>query len=512
MTGKRELTDFFRRILVWNVIRLLQFLYNLSYLTGVQTIRIFRRALHRLFRFLHPLGDLFLRLYIRFLRRWVRFIHFVLVKIGRNLRWESGKIRHAHREHGFRNAWNHAKEAHQYRAVLAAAGQIVLPFMAILVLIGTVWFWNQQTWGLYLDYGDEEPAIVQDEGVFEKASEMMNQRMTYDTAAETDMNLHASYRLGIVAQSAFENPSEICDRLIQVSDDVISEASGLYVNGELHSIVRSSTDLRYTLEEMLQKEAERTKAESAEFLENVEVVNGLFPTDRILSQEVLQSDLEAALHIKIIRTETYTESVPYKTVTQKDSSQYTDYSKVTQAGKNGEKTCVDKVTYVGDEEIGREEISRKVTKEPVNKVVVVGTKKRPTGETPGEASGIFTWPSPVVCNISSYFAARWGTTHWGLDFSNGNSYGQTIVAADGGTVSYVKLHNYGYGYHLLIDHGNGYQTMYAHASKILVTSGQKVAKGQPIALIGSTGDSTGPHLHFEIIKNGSKVDPLPYLQ
>ena len=512
MAEKKKQIDFFRRILVWNAIRVLQFFYNLSYLTGVQTIRIFRRALRRVFRFLQPLGDLFLRLYARFLRRWVRFVHFAVVKIGKNLRWESGKIRHAHREHGFRNAWKHMKESYQHRAVLAAAGQVVLPLAAILFLVGTVWFWNQQTWGLYLDYGDEEPAIVQDEGVFEEASEMMNQRMTYDTAAETDVNLHAAYQLGIVSETAFEDSTEICDRLIQISDDVIGEASGLYVNGELYGVVRSSTDLRYTLEEILQDEKERTNAESAEFLESIEIVNGLFPTERMITQEVLRSDLEAALHVKTMRTETYTESIKYKTVTQKDSSQYTDYSKVIQEGKNGERTCVDQVTYVGDEEIGREEISRKVTKEAVNKVVVVGTKKRPTGETPGEASGTFIWPSPVVRNISSYFGARWGTTHWGLDFSNGNSYGQTIVAADGGTVSYVKLHNYGYGYHLLIDHGNGYQTMYAHASKILVSSGQKVAKGQAIALIGSTGDSTGPHLHVEIRKNGSKVDPLPYLQ
>ena len=286
----------------------------------------------------------------------------------------------------------------------------------------------------------------------------------------------------------------------------------MYVNGELTGVVRSSTDLRYLLETMLSDKKAEQKADSAEYLESVELINGLFPTERIESADKVRKTMEDELHIMVSRKETYTESISYKTVTQKDSSQYTDYSKVTQQGKEGERTCVDTVYYVGDEEVRREEVSREVTREPVNKVVVVGTKKRPTGKTPGEASGTFTWPSPVVRNISSYYGSRWGTTHQGLDFSNGNSYGQTIVAADGGTVSYVKLQNYGYGYHLVIDHGNGYQTMYAHASKILVSAGQKVAKGQPIAQIGNTGDSTGAHLHFEIIKNGTKVDPLPYLQ
>ena len=98
-----------------------------------------------------------------------------------------------------------------------------------------------------------------------------------------------------------------------------------------------------------------------------------------------------------------------------------------------------------------------------------------------------------------------------MDISNGNSYGQTIVAADAGVVSYVKKSNVGYGYHLEIDHGNGTTTLYAHTSEILVQPGEKVFKGQPIALVGSTGDSTGAHLHFEIHKNGVAVNPLEYV-
>ena len=181
-------------------------------------------------------------------------------------------------------------------------------------------------------------------------------------------------------------------------------------------------------------------------------------------------------------------------------------------GQNGVQECVDEVTYVNGVEVSRESISRRTITEAVDKQVVVGTKKRPTGSTPGEASGILMWPVPSIHNITSYYEWRWGTMHTGLDISGGNSYGKTIVAADGGTVSYVRYSNVGYGNHLQIDHGNGTSTLYAHTSKILVSSGQKVAKGQPIALIGSTGDSTGAHLHFEVIKNGQKVDPLDYVQ
>ncbi len=490
---------------------LLQFLYNITYITGAQTLRILKRLEKRVDRFLYPLRDLCHRIYLRFFRKKLRMAHYSRVKIRSNLRWESDNLQAVRQKHGIRSAISHFWQARQHRAILSAVGHVVFPLVALLVLGGTIWFWNQQTYGLYLSYGEGESAVVADEGVFDEASEMMNQRMMFETATATEINTVASYRLGIMEETQFTDASVICDNLIRSSDDVISDACGVYINGELGGVVRSSTDLRYVLETLLREEKEKSEALSADYLESLEIVSGLFPTSSILSTDVLRQRLETKLHICVVKEETVEEEIPYKTVTQKDDSQYTDYSKVIQEGESGLRTCVDRVSYVEGEEVSREEISQEVTKEAVNRIVVVGTKKRPTGKIPGEASGIFTWPSPIVRNISSYYGARWGTTHWGLDFSNGNSYGQTIVAADGGTVSYVKLHNYGYGYHLLIDHGNGYQTMYAHASKILVSSGEKVAKGQPIALIGSTGDSTGAHLHFEIIKNGEKVDPLPYL-
>lgn len=489
----------------------LQFLYNTAYITGAQTLRILKRLETRVDRFLYPLRDLCHRIYLRFFRRRVRMLRYSWVRIRSNLRWESGKLRAVRQEHGIRRAVSHFRQAHQHRAILSAVGHIAFPLVSVALLAGTVWFWNQQNYGLYLSYGEEGSAVVADESVFDTASEMMNQRMMFETATATEINTVATYQLGIIEESQFTDAATICDDLIRSSDDVISEACGVYINGELGGVVRSSTDLRYVLETILREKKEEEKALSVDYLESLELVNGLFPTSSILSTDVFRDRMESQLHICVVKEETTEEEIPYKTITQKDDSQYTDYSEVVQEGKNGLRTCVDRVSYVDGEEISREEVSQEVTEEAVSRIVVVGTKKRPTGKIPGEASGIFTWPSPIVRNISSYFGARWGTTHWGLDFSNGNSYGQTIVAADGGTVSYVKLHNYGYGYHLLIDHGNGYQTMYAHASEILVSAGEKVAKGQPIALIGSTGDSTGAHLHFEIIKNGQKVDPLPYL-
>ena len=133
--------------------QLLQTVYNVTYITGIQTIRILFRVKRRVLRFLYPLGDLFRRLYGRFLRRRVRFLHYTGTRILQNLRWESGKFKRVRQEHGIRRALSQRKKAWQLRAVLTVAGQIALPCAAILFLLGTIWFWNGRNYGLYLSYG-----------------------------------------------------------------------------------------------------------------------------------------------------------------------------------------------------------------------------------------------------------------------------------------------------------------------------------------------------------------------
>ena len=92
-----------------------------------------------------------------------------------------------------------------------------------------------------------------------------------------------------------------------------------------------------------------------------------------------------------------------------------------------------------------------------------------------------------------------------------NAFGTPIYAADAGVVIYAGWDNTGYGNMTLIDHGNGFRTRYAHQSAFKVSVGQQVSKGQLIGLMGSTGRSTGPHLHFEIIYNGVRQNPMRYL-
>ena len=128
-----------------------------------------------------------------------------------------------------------------------------------------------------------------------------------------------------------------------------------------------------------------------------------------------------------------------------------------------------------------------------------------TGSGEPSAAG-FIWPCDGV--VVSGFGMRWGRMHEGIDI--GCAYGTPNRAAASGTVIYAGWLG-GYGNLVVIDHGNGLSTAYAHASSILVSVGQSVSQGQTVSLVGSTGNSSGPHLHFEVRVNGVAVDPLPYL-
>lgn len=147
---------------------------------------------------------------------------------------------------------------------------------------------------------------------------------------------------------------------------------------------------------------------------------------------------------------------------------------------------------------------------------VIYTVKPRTYVAPPETNQVYTAPVavsgkmlwPITCrHISQYFK---GWRHTGTDIAC--SYGSPIYAAADGVVSRIQYLNYGYGYNIVIDHGGGMKTLYAHTSRIDVVEGQHVDQGEIIAREGSTGRSTGPHLHFEVIINGQKVNSLNYIR
>lgn len=133
-----------------------------------------------------------------------------------------------------------------------------------------------------------------------------------------------------------------------------------------------------------------------------------------------------------------------------------------------------------------------------------------SGGGSANASGSFLWPVASYVYVSSRFGLRvhpiTGKTksHTGIDIAS--NQGTAVYASDGGSVTLAGW-NGGYGNCIMIDHGNGYVTLYGHLSSISVSVGQTVSQGATIGAVGSTGNSTGPHLHFEVLKNGTRIDP-----
>jgi murein DD-endopeptidase MepM/ murein hydrolase activator NlpD len=121
-------------------------------------------------------------------------------------------------------------------------------------------------------------------------------------------------------------------------------------------------------------------------------------------------------------------------------------------------------------------------------------------------NGVVSWP--VSGAVTSGYGLRWGRMHEGIDIAVGE--GTPVRAAAAGTVIYAGWLG-GYGNLVVVDHGNGLSTAYAHNSSLGVGVGQSVAAGQVVSYSGNTGNSTGPHVHFEVRVNGSAVDPLGYL-
>jgi murein DD-endopeptidase MepM/ murein hydrolase activator NlpD len=208
------------------------------------------------------------------------------------------------------------------------------------------------------------------------------------------------------------------------------------------------------------------------------------------------------ISVKTVGVETFAEVVPYKTIYQESDKYYEGDEIVSVAGQDGKNKVKARLTRIDGEITDRENLEVEEIIPVVDRVVIKGTAERP----PTVGCGKFI--RPCTLPIYYHFGWRWGRMHEGIDMSGPS--GTPIIAADGGTVITAGWYQ-GYGLAVIIDHQNGYKTLYGHCSTLAVSVGDKVYQGQHIANVGSTGNSTGPHLHFEIWINGTKVDPEPYI-
>ncbi len=265
-----------------------------------------------------------------------------------------------------------------------------------------------------------------------------------------------------------------------------------YIDGHFIGTVRTPSEAG-TILEILASDAKKASASS------------LYP--RFVAGESFSSAADILKNAEAasgIQTEivTNTVSVPFPTETVEDASLFLGESTVQTEGVPGVRTVVRQIKKQDGEVLSEEILSDTVTIEPVCALLSVGTKPKP----PGIGSGEFCLPLSEI-SVSSPFGTRGAKMHEGIDLAA--MEGTPIFAADSGTVTFSGVCE-GYGNLIILDHQNGYSTYYAHCSVLYAATGATPQKGEVIAEVGSTGKSTGPHLHFEIRKENIPQNPTSF--
>ncbi len=218
-----------------------------------------------------------------------------------------------------------------------------------------------------------------------------------------------------------------------------------------------------------------------------------------LEQELNVTDYVAFADVIVYEEELVEETISYQTEIEESEELYRGESETKQEGQDGEKEVHYAIERVNGEVSERETINEEIVKEAVDEIIVEGTKV-----IDSRGTGDFVWPA-VGGYISSQYGPRWGSFHSGIDIARPSN--RDILATDNGTVEKISYDANGYGHYIVINHNNGYKTLYAHLEQVDVSVGQTVPKGSKIGVMGTTGRSTGVHLHFEVSENGTTINP-----
>jgi murein DD-endopeptidase MepM/ murein hydrolase activator NlpD len=231
---------------------------------------------------------------------------------------------------------------------------------------------------------------------------------------------------------------------------------------------------------------------------------GMNPERISIGQKINLTAVKPIINVLAVSRQTDLVQLAFDVEEKKDSKLYFGDEKVVQQGKPGKKSVTYQVTRRNGALLERKVLSEEVLEQPQTKIVAKGSKMLLASRS--GASGRLAWPK--VGSVISPFGRRGGSMHEGVDISG--STGEPVAASASGTVVRAGWYS-GYGKCVDISHGDGVVTRYGHLSKISVSTGQKLSRGQIIGRVGSTGRSTGPHLHFEVIVNGQPRNPVNYL-
>jgi murein DD-endopeptidase MepM/ murein hydrolase activator NlpD len=433
----------------------------------------------------------------------------------------------------------------------------VAPLVALVLCIVIISTMMNLNYALEVNYNGQTVGFIENESVYDSARKIIQNRMVSgdDGAIWSDDTV---LRIAVVEPGAVATQDVMADSLLQASGSEIAQATGIYIGGTFYGATTAPDMLENQLNEMrapyeqiaqqLGENAYARFARDVELKDAVYLIDQVVPFDNLMNEIASQSpqdiyyhaevgeslediaakngitidtlkalnpglvDLtengasllvargEPLLRVKTVQSVTEVVPVAYTTVTTRDSSRTGIF--ITQEGVAGERTITRELEYDSNGEIVSELIiSDEVTKEPTPQLVLIGSNV-----SSGGSGGILAWPTGPYQRISRGWIPG---VHQGIDIAG--EYGTAILAAESGTVTLSAYTTVGYGHYVIIQHSSGMSTLYGHCSTLLVEQGQYVQRGELIALMGSTGNSTGNHLHFEVRINNVRVPTEDWL-
>ena len=350
----------------------------------------------------------------------------------------------------------------------------------------------------------------------QKSAEFLDE-YDYDVDYTNDVTIETVSAINVVYSSVSEAADLLSDKL-----HFVANATSVYIDNEFVFYVANDTAAVEIVSEAKAYFADANDPNvnrvytsekislQAETVECDEVLNSTEAVNVLLYGSVRKgAEIDPIITVNVDRVVVETAALPYETERVENDSLARGTEQVVTAGVDGVQEITRQVVEINGEEIQSEFISSTVLQEAIPEVVEYGTALTVSyrGET---GTGVFTWPIDISEGyyISSRFGWRSLGWHSGVDLAD--DIGTAIYASASGTVTFSDYSG-GYGNLIKIDHGDGLETRYAHLDESLVSVGDYVEQGTLIALMGNTGNSTGPHLHFEIRIDGEAYDPLLYL-
>jgi len=313
---------------------------------------------------------------------------------------------------------------------------------------------------------------------------------------------------------------ELTDKLVQAIAPDYIKVCELYIDDNLICAVKDQLTAHTVINKLLEDEKKKAPKASVAFAESITYKyayyknsdENIWTADR-LSLSLKTFELLTPQHVEC---ETKISSVPFDTVDIETNTLFIGDSRVRRQGQKGSEYVIDLVTYIDNKKVLSQNLTSLSIKAPVSQVIEKGMRAESIsmgGYTVKQTSGYFCWPVVGLEVVTSPFGWRSLGYHRGIDISGANASGSLVVAGASGVVTEAGWSTGGYGNYVMIDHGNGVETLYAHMldNSLMVSAGDHVTKGQAVGRVGNTGYSFGAHLHFEVRINGTRVNPAWYI-